>query len=404
MTNPQDNPGTPPPVFTSNTSSSTPPSETPKPRFRRQKMLARKTVASGVLRKVLNEKLKASHRKESPTQEYESSSKSEAFISASEGEEHRSYDTAKIQETPGEVSSCVVLYTVVENVENRFFLVGPIKEVKGDESSRSGGKKKEKERGGASGDERRNGKEKVLAICRGVEESGNKSGGSGSGEAAEGFVHLSKQQDELGSFVEETLADLLKRVGASYDPKKHKASTQKAPTASKPTKKSKMLSPKPTKALKESKKKKKEKGKAKAVESSEVAEEEEEEMELIHQERGTTVEVSTPKPKRAKASSKKSSSKPDHYKTNTNKAAKRNPVLDKKFKRRDAADNMSIFALMAKSDDDEDKEEDEMDNTKGKEVATEAQLKLESKLKKVKTSLVAEIEKNRQLQEDLKKG
>ncbi|XP_070017619.1 uncharacterized protein [Nicotiana sylvestris] len=168
--------------------------------------------------------------------------------------------------------------------------------------------KRKKKREGASGDERGNGKEKVLVIYGGVEEEG-----SGSGEAAEGLVHLSKQQDEPGSSVEETVADLLKRVGASYDPKKHKASTQKAPTTSKPTKKSKMLSPKTTKALEESKKKKKEKGKAKAVESSEVAEEEEEEeeeMELVHQERGTTVEVPTPKPKRAKASSKKSSSEP----------------------------------------------------------------------------------------------
>ncbi|XP_070002316.1 uncharacterized protein [Nicotiana sylvestris] len=295
-------------------------------------MLARKTVASGALRQVLNEKLKASQRKESPTQESDSSSESEAFIFASEGEEHGSSDTAKIQETPGEVSSCVVLSIVVENVENRFVLVGLIKDVKGDESSRSGGKKKEKEREGASGDDRENGKEKVLAICGGVEEGGNKLGGSGSWEAAEGLVHLSKQQDEPGSSVEETLADLLKKVGASYDPKKHKASTQKAPTASKPTNKSKMSSPKPIvpsvpkgratrsrvrqseaelqKALEESKKKKKEKGKAKVVESSEVAEEDGEEMELVNQERGTTVEVPTPKPKRAKASSKKSSSEP----------------------------------------------------------------------------------------------
>ncbi|XP_070019952.1 uncharacterized protein [Nicotiana sylvestris] len=103
----------------------------------------------------------------------------------------------------------------------------------------------------------------------------------------------------------------------------------------------------------------------------------------------------------------------------------------------------SIFALMAKSDDDEDKEGDEknlvalnkrddmvisiidlkeqveevtrennllknqtknwMDNTKGKEVASKTQLELESELKKVKTSLVAELEKKRQLQKDLKR-
>ncbi|XP_070049073.1 uncharacterized protein [Nicotiana tomentosiformis] len=199
--------------------------------------------------------------------------------------------------------------------------------------------------------------------------------------------------------------------------------------------------------------------------------------------------------------------KQDHYKTNTDKAAKRNRVHDRKFKRRDAADNMvkqalaawgdssnkyegednqgdtsmmvadnngfskneSIFALMAKSDDDKDNKEDEvsfldvqrnlktyskkklfslanvlidayhslineknslieeigdieqerddmvvsivdlkeeveeMDSPKSKEVASEAQLELESELKKVKTNIVVELEKNRQLQEDLKR-
>ncbi|XP_075083606.1 uncharacterized protein LOC142167341 [Nicotiana tabacum] len=213
--------------------------------------------------------------------------------------------------------------------------------------------------------------------------------------------------------------------------------------------------------------------------------------------------------------------KKDHYITNTEKAAKRNQVPDRKINRRDADDNMvkqalaywgdsssesegeddqgdssmmvvdngsseyePIFALMAKSDDDEEKEEDEvsfldvqrnlktyskkklmslanvlidayhslinekntlieeigdikqerddmvvfivdlkeqveevtkentlmknqmkewMDTPKGKEVASEAQLELESELKKVKASLVVELEKNRQLHKDLKR-
>ncbi|XP_019237335.1 PREDICTED: ena/VASP-like protein [Nicotiana attenuata] len=202
MTNPQDNPETPPPVSPSNTSSSTPPSENPKPRFRRQKMLARKTVATGSLRITLNEKLRASQKKESPAKESDSSSESETFISASEGEERGSSDTDKNQETPCEEA----------------------------ESSRRGKKKKDK----------------ILAICGGVEESGTKSGGSGSGEVAEGLVHLSEQQDEPSSFVEETLADILKKVGASYDPKKRKASSLKAPIASMPAKKSKVSSPKST--------------------------------------------------------------------------------------------------------------------------------------------------------------
>ncbi|XP_019232391.1 PREDICTED: protein ENL-like [Nicotiana attenuata] len=199
MTNPQDNPGTPPPVSPSNTSSSTPPVENPKPSFRRQKMLARKTVASGAFRKALNEKLKASQKKESPAKESDSSSESEAFISVSEGEQHGSFDTDKNQETPGEVDTCFVFSDVVEKEDNRFVLVGPLKDVKEAESSRKGKKRKDK----------------ILAICGRVEESGNKSGGSGSGEAAEGLLHLSKQQDEHGSFVEETLADILKKGRAT---------------------------------------------------------------------------------------------------------------------------------------------------------------------------------------------
>ncbi|XP_009799473.1 uncharacterized protein [Nicotiana sylvestris] len=253
-------------------------------------MLARKTIAYGELSKVLNKKLKSSQLKESSAQEFDSSYESESFKSASEGEEHGSSNTEKIQETPAEVSS-----SVVENLENRFVLVGPIRDVKLAEMSRSEGKKKGKEREGESGKERGNGKKGVPAICGVVEESGIKSGGSGSGEAVEGLVHLRKQRDEPVSSAEETLADLLKRFGASYDPKKRKDTSQKAPIDFKPTKKRKTSSPKPTissvprgrairskvkqseaklqRALEESTKKKKEKGKAKVTESSEAAEE-----------------------------------------------------------------------------------------------------------------------------------
>ncbi|XP_019234448.1 PREDICTED: PHD finger protein rhinoceros-like, partial [Nicotiana attenuata] len=211
-------------------------------------MLAKKSVPSGALRKVLNERLKASQKRESPAKESDSSADSESFIFASEGSSE------------------------VKNVENRFVLIGPVKDVLLAESSRSG---------------------------------------------AEGLVHLSKQRDEPGSSAEETLADILKRVGASYDPKKRKSISQKAPTVLKPAKKRKTSPPKSTapsvpkgratrsrvrqseadlqKALEESKRKKTEKGKKKVAESSEATEEEE--MELVHQERGTTVEVPSPKPK-----------------------------------------------------------------------------------------------------------
>nr|XP_016491330.1 PREDICTED: protein WVD2-like 4 [Nicotiana tabacum] len=145
----------------------------------------------------------------------------------------------------------------------------------------------------------------VPAICgvehERVDENDMKLGGSGSREAAKG-----------------------------YDPKKRRTSITKAPNVSKPSKKRKVSSPTPTasslprgkatrsrvkqskadliRALEKSKKKKKDKRKGKIAESSEAFEEEE--MKLVHQERGTTVEVPTTKPKNPKTSSKKSSSVP----------------------------------------------------------------------------------------------
>ncbi|XP_070011196.1 protein gar2-like [Nicotiana sylvestris] len=132
-----------------------------------------------------------------------------------------------------------------------------------------------------------------------------KSGGSGSGEAVGRLVHLSKQRDEPVSSTEETLADLMKKVGACYDPKKRKATTPKALNVPKPSKKRKASYPTPTTSSvpRESKRRKKDKGKGKGAESLEAVEEEE--MELVHQERGKIVEVPTPK-----TSSKKSSSVP----------------------------------------------------------------------------------------------
>ncbi|XP_070020853.1 uncharacterized protein [Nicotiana sylvestris] len=254
-----------------------------------------------------------------------------------EGEGPESSDSKKAQKSPSEVSS-----SLTENLENRFVLVGPIRDVELPELRRSEGKKKfekEKEKEGECGDVR--GKWKgvadysptvVPAIC-GVaqeiaEESGKKLGGSGSSEVAEGLVNLSSQGDKPGSSVEETLADLLKKVGASYNPKKRRTLTPKAPSAPKPSKKRKASSPTPTKtslpkgratrsrvkqsesdlqkALAESKKKRMDKGKGKVVESSENVDVEE--MERFYQEKVTTVEVPTPKPKKPKTSSKKSSS------------------------------------------------------------------------------------------------
>ncbi|XP_070019683.1 uncharacterized protein [Nicotiana sylvestris] len=268
MTNLQNNPGTPLPPTPSNSSTPPPSSTSPKPRLRRVKMLARKTVVSGVLRKKLNQKLKASHAQNS-----DSSSDSESYQSATKREGLGSSDSEKTQESHSKVISYVC-----ENLETRFVLVGSVKDVELPGSRRSGGKKntkKEKEIKGACGEERGNGKRVMSAICgvaqERVEESGKKSGGSGFGEAAEGLVNLSTQRDEPGSSTEDTLTDLLKKE-----------------------------------ALDESKKKRLAKGKGKVTESSEEVDVEE--MEQVHQEEVQPMEVQTPKPKKPKTSSKKSSS------------------------------------------------------------------------------------------------
>nr|XP_016462083.1 PREDICTED: nucleolin 2-like [Nicotiana tabacum] len=253
MTNPQDNLGTHTPPFPSHSTIPPPPSTSSKPRLRRVKMLAQKTVASGALRKKLNKNLKGSQAQISS-----SSSDSKSYQSATEGEGPGSSDSEKTQEYPfKEISS--------ENLESRFTQVGYVKDVEVPGSERSGER---------------------------VEESGMKSGRSGSGEATEGTP------------------------------------TTKAPNVPKPSKKRMASSPTPIasslprgiakrsrvklsevdlqRALKENKKKKMDKGKGKIAEPSEAIEEEE--MELVHKERGTSVEVPTPKPKKPKTSSKKSSS------------------------------------------------------------------------------------------------
>ncbi|XP_070011195.1 uncharacterized protein [Nicotiana sylvestris] len=267
-------------------------------------MLTRKTVAIGALSKRLNAQLKASQAQES---------------------EH-SDDSFK-------------------SAKNRFVLVGSVRNVEMPELRRRGGKnknEKEKESEGANCDVRGTWIEVVdssptsemvrPAIC-GTEdeivgESGKKTGGSGSGKTAEGLVNLSSHVDEPGSSIEETLADLLKKVGARYNPKKRRTPTPKVPNTTKNTKKRKANSPTTAeiplpkgratrsmvkqseselqKSLAESKKKRMDKGKTKVVEPSEAVDVEE--MEQVHQEEHTTVEVQTPKPKKTKTSSKKSSS------------------------------------------------------------------------------------------------
>ncbi|XP_070003092.1 uncharacterized protein [Nicotiana sylvestris] len=284
MTNPQDNHGTPPQPTPFDSSTSPPPNTAPKPRLRRVKMLARKIVASGALSKKLNEQLKASQ-----TQDSDSNFDSESYKSASEGEGPGSSNSEKAEESPSKVSS-----SVTENLENRFVLVGPIRDVELPELRRKS--EKEKEREGECGDEMEKWKRvvdnsptvdlSISAICgieqEHVEESGKKSGRSGSGEAAEGLVNLSAQGDELGSLTEETLVDLLKKGSATRRRVKQSESDLQ-------------------KALAESKKKMIAKGKGKVAESSEAVAIEE--MKQVHQEEVTIVEVQTPKPKNPGTSS-----------------------------------------------------------------------------------------------------
>ncbi|XP_070020196.1 uncharacterized protein [Nicotiana sylvestris] len=176
----------------------------PQPRRRRVTMLARKTVATGALSKRLNEKSKANQ-----AQDFENSD--DSFKSASEGEGTGSSNSEKAQNSPSEES---------EGVHSD--VTGKGKEVV-DSSPTS---------------------ELVRPAICGVEhatmeESSKKTWESGSGEAAGGLVNLISQADEPSSSIEETLADLLKKVGSSYDPKKRITQIPKAPITAKPSKKKK---------------------------------------------------------------------------------------------------------------------------------------------------------------------
>ncbi|XP_009778058.1 uncharacterized protein [Nicotiana sylvestris] len=200
-------------------------------------MLARKTVATGALSRKLKAQLKASQAQDSQNSD-------DSFKSASEGGGTRSSDSDQV--TSMQNPSTEVISDLAEDLENRFILVGSIVDVETTESRRRGGKnkrEKEKESEGVCGDESEKGKEVVdssptsetgrLAICgtepKKVEESSKKAGGSGSGEATEGLVNLGKQTDAPGSSIEETMADLLKKVGDSYKPKKKRTPKTKTP-------------------------------------------------------------------------------------------------------------------------------------------------------------------------------
>ncbi|XP_070009455.1 uncharacterized protein [Nicotiana sylvestris] len=211
MSNPQDNPGTPPQPTPSD--SSTPSTQhNPQPRRRRVKMFARKTVAT----------------------------------------------------------------------DSRFVLVGSVRNVEIPESRRRGGKnksKKEKESKGMSSDMRGKGKE----------------------VADPSPTSEISQADEPGSSINETLADLLKKVGASYDPKKRRTLTPKAPSSAKTTNKRKASSPTTVEISLP-------KGRATRSKLKQSVEELQKAMAESKKMRMDKGKAKTPKPKKTKPSSKKSSS------------------------------------------------------------------------------------------------
>ncbi|XP_070006018.1 uncharacterized protein [Nicotiana sylvestris] len=315
MTNPQDKPGITPPCSSSST--------TPQPRKQRVKMLARKTVARSTLSRKLNAQLQASQAQESQKSD-------DSFKSATKGEGIESSDSEQVTSRTNTTNE--VISVLVENLENWFVLVGSVVDVKTPESRKRGGKnkrEKEKESEGVRSDERGKGKKVVdssstsetdrMAICgvesEKVEENGKKTGESGSRKTTEGLVHLGMHIDELGSSVEETLADLLKKVGDSIIPRKielqkHRPLAQRAnkkrkdapsdtteiplPRGRAMKSKLKQSGEELQKSLEKSKKKKMDKGKEKAGDPVEVVDVDE--MDLIHQSEKVTneVEVQTP--------------------------------------------------------------------------------------------------------------
>ncbi|XP_070054396.1 uncharacterized protein [Nicotiana tomentosiformis] len=172
----------------------------------------------------------------------------------------------------------------------------------------------------------------------GIEES-EKNRGSGPGEVAEGL---------------ETLADLLKRVTASYNPKKKGSSGVNTLGTARENKKRKAASSIPVeipptrgratrrqkkqseaeleKALEESKRKVAAKGKKKVGEPVEAVEIDEIDLVLRDENETEEVEVLTPKAKKSKTSTKKSASKSKSVEPSTLAKRTRSAVKSRKVK------------------------------------------------------------------------
>ncbi|XP_070056524.1 COP1-interactive protein 1-like [Nicotiana tomentosiformis] len=258
--------------------------------------------------KKINEKLKAS-REEEPQKSDES------FKFSTEGEEIVSSETEQVISGPNTTTE--IIYEVIANLENMFILVGIVAGVETTESGRIGDKdKKRKEKDS----------EDVQDVVRGM--------GKGVVEGSPTPTSLIEETREMVVWSEEsageseTLADLLKKVTGSYNPKRKRSSGVKVSGTASANKKRKFASSilveiHPTRgratrsqkkqseaelerALEESKKNAAAKGKKKVVEAVEI-----DEMDLVFRDKEETeeMEVVTPKAKKAKTSTKKSISK-----------------------------------------------------------------------------------------------
>nr|XP_016439545.1 PREDICTED: uncharacterized protein LOC107765418 [Nicotiana tabacum] len=306
MANTPENPSSPPKEITPTPSITT--STTPLSKKGKTKMLACKTVAGSALSKKLDKQLKDSQFQESQKSD-------DSFKSATEGEEIVSSETEHVSSGPKSTSE--IISEVDTNLKNRFMLVGSIAGVK-------------------------------------TTESGEVGGGSGSGEAAEGLVQLGKNRDKSISSEQETLADLLRRVIESYNPKKKGSSKAKTPSTASANKKSKAapsvtIEIPPTrgrairsqlkqneaelqKALGESRRKTVAKGKKKVDEHVKAIDIDEMDLVLRDEDETEEVEVLTPKAKKSKTSTKKFVSESNFVEPSTLVKRTRSAVKSKQVK------------------------------------------------------------------------
>ncbi|XP_070017636.1 uncharacterized protein [Nicotiana sylvestris] len=275
--------------------------------------MARKIVAGGEQIKKINKQLKVSREKESQKSE-------DSFKSATEREDSGSSETEQVSSNLK--VTLEIISEVATNLENRFVLVGSIAGVDATKSREVGGRiKKGKEKEGKSTRSVVRGKSKRVV------------------DSSLTHVDLKKETGAMvvwrENFAEieesETLADLLKRVTDSYNPKKKGSSKAKTPGIARANRKRKgapaisfvTVEIPPTrdkatriqkkqdeekleKALEKSKRKVVAKRKKKMSEPVKAVDVDEMDMVLRGEEETKKVEVMTPKPKKAKTSTKKS--------------------------------------------------------------------------------------------------